>query len=375
MDQKSTNRTSSPTKRVGVICAHNPRNSGMYTVDAAAKKFFSQKGIPFDLLLTQGRDQIGGLQYRMIKDQSDLLDYDTIVYWGDFLNNPMWGLDCYPERPSGKKGKSTTAEWEKLYLDLKEWHPLAKVHVIGGCALGAAKYLTTDSVLRTRYRRFIEKADTVILRDPMSFDIVRELSPNQKEHIKLGFDCASLIKEFNPAPRKGGYFTHSFHRSLSKAEAQYVITTIERQTGLHGVAINWLNNHWPRRAFHWRLAGQRKILRYAAFCVTDIYHLSICSMAEGTATICFGKPEATVNDTLNEKKKELLFQMLEIENRYVQWNPELISGQLNSLLREWQDISQSPDSWSRGFLAAQGRLRIQLDHLFTPARSPRRIAT
>jgi len=126
------------------------------------------------------------------------------------------GTGLLPGTTLGEKGKSTTAEWEKLYLDLKEWHPLAKVHVIGGCALGAAKYLTTDSVLRTRYRRFIEKADTVILRDPMSFDIVREFSPNQKEHIKLGFDCASLIKEFNPAPRKEGIsltaFTEAYPR-------------------------------------------------------------------------------------------------------------------------------------------------------------------
>jgi hypothetical protein len=355
---------------IGVICAYNPRNSGMYTVDEAAHRYFSKKNSPFELIVTQGRDRIGGLRYRMTRDINDLRRYHTIVFWGDFLNNPMWGLDSYPGRRSVAGQRSTTEEWLTIYLDLKKHLPDTRIVVAGGCALGASKFLSSDEDLRTRYANFIQSADAVILRDPGSLALIQREALNPGPHVQLGFDCASLLKPFAPSQHRGRYFAHCFHRSLRPKEAQEVVRFVEELTGLRGIHINWLKNQWPRPTFHWRLNGQRALLRHAQFCISDIYHLSICSMNEGTPALCMSKAEKEVDSTLNESKKKLLFKMIDLERHHIEWTEATWQDELQSRLQRIPEANQDPDSWSMGFTHAQQRLRTQLDHLFTPARAP-----
>lgn len=366
---KLPSNPSATTARTGVICASNPRNSGMYCVDKAARRYFRSIGQPFDLIITQGRPGIGDLRYRMIRDASALMDYDTLVYWGDFLNNPMWGINEYSRTRWTAGHEAALEEWMSLYLRARHRHPHLRVVVAGGCALGASSHLQ-DPNLSALYREFLDSAEAVILRDPDSVEIAREHGSSNAP-IKLGFDCASLLQPFEPAQWRGSYFAYSFHRSLDQDEAQAMVATVERQTGLRGVRIDWLHNRWPRRLFHLRLHSQLALMRHARFCLTDIYHFSVCAMTQGTAALCFSKGEQEVNSTLNERKKALLFDMIGLRKLHQTWTAESWRDGLDASLSNLRRLEQQPEGWSSGFQRAQQSLRSQLDQLFAPARTPR----
>ena len=105
---------------MAVICAHNLRNSGMYSVDLAARHFFQQQGLKHELFVTQERSQVGALRYRLVRDLNDLRGHDTSVYWGDFLNNLMWRqADCAVRHVARHGVGSLNAafdNWRRLYL-------------------------------------------------------------------------------------------------------------------------------------------------------------------------------------------------------------------------------------------------------------------
>ena len=91
-----------------VICAHNPgrRNLGMYSVDLAAKDFFSSLGTKFELVKYAGHERIGEMRYRKIVDPQDLQFFDRIVFWGDFQQNPIWGRADFANRMVRERGVS-----------------------------------------------------------------------------------------------------------------------------------------------------------------------------------------------------------------------------------------------------------------------------
>ncbi len=358
---KKMNSTNGET--IGVICAHNPRNSGMYCVDLAAKHYFSTLNTPFDLLLTQGRDRIGGLRYRMVGSPEDLRRYSTIVYWGDFLNNPMWGQRDYPGRNNAHGNPSTEQEWAELYLGIKNHLPDARVIVAGGCALGARSHIK-DAELHSNYLQFLRTADAVILRDSASIAEINSIY-NDNSNLHLGFDCASILREFKNDQARGRYFAYSFHRSLTSSESDQLVRSVERQTGLKGMPVNWLRNEWPRPIYHWRLASQLGLMRHARFCITDIYHFSICAMTQGTPTVCISKPEETVDHTLNESKKRVLFDMIKLPDFHILWNNHW-QDKLHHALHNVHPKSDLSASWSHGFCAAQRQLREQLNSLLKP---------
>ncbi|EGJ09768.1 hypothetical protein [Rubrivivax benzoatilyticus] len=363
-----------PDRPIAVICAHNPKNAGMYRVDLAARRYFEARGLRADLFVTQGRTGIGTLRFDFLRDVEQLGAYDRVVYWGDFLNNPLWGLRDYAGRQRPDGSVSSVDEWRSLYLEAKQRHPALRVIVAGGCALGAAA-CRDDPELAAAYRGFLQSADALVLRDPGSVAEVHQwLGPDRR--VQLGFDCAALAPPAvaPKAARRGPFFVHGFGRGLPPADAAALVAETERHTGLRGVPVSWLGREGPRVTFGARVAWRLGWARHAHFCLTDIYHFSLCSMSVGTPAFVVTTPETRVDGTLNQHKKRLLFDMLGLQSMHLDWTPRWRED-LEPMLHGWQRLADEDAPWSCSFQAGRERLLGRLDQLFMPARSGRPIVT
>jgi len=53
--------------KIAVVCAYNPKNAGMYSVDLAAKRLFGDKDCHFDLFVTQTGLRRGARHFPLLK--------------------------------------------------------------------------------------------------------------------------------------------------------------------------------------------------------------------------------------------------------------------------------------------------------------------
>lgn len=302
--------------RVAVVCAHNPRNSGMYSVDLAARHFFTSLGIEHELCVTQSRTKVASLRYRMVRCVDDLRGFDAVVYWGDFLNNPMWGAGDYAEREVKRHGASGLAEgfesWRQLYLQAGSGLPQStRIFSFGGCFMGMERALE-DASVRASMHEFLQRARAVVVRDPLSLEALSRLDDGASK-VSLGCDCASLMPARGSGAWRGRYFAHSFGRSMDDEAVRTLVGAIERETGLRGVAVDWLFARRPKRFTHAKFALNLALMRHARFCVTDSYHFAINSLSQGSLPVCVLRDEPAVSSTLNESKKAALFRMVGLD--------------------------------------------------------------
>jgi len=306
-----------PMSRIAVVCAYNPRNSGMYSVDLAARHFFASLGIDHELCVTQNRTKVASLRYRLVRSVDGLRGFDSVVYWGDFLNNPMWGAGDYAEREVKRHRASGSIEgferWRQLYLQAGAGLPIStRIFSFGGCFMGMEPTLE-DASVRASMGEFVQRASAVVVRDPLSFEALSRLDGGSSK-VSLGFDCASLLMPARgPAAWRGRYFAHSFSRSLGVEAARALVEAVERETGLRGIAVDWLFARWPKRFTHAKFTLHLTLMRHARFCLTDTYHFAINSLSQGSLPLCVVRDEPAVSSTLNELKKVALFRMVGLE--------------------------------------------------------------
>ncbi len=328
--------------RYAVVCAYNSRNSGMYSVDLTARQLFSSLGVDFDLCVTQGkRSKTGKLAFRKITDPRQLREYDAIVYWGDFQNNPMWGANDFANR------EATVAEgferWRDLFLRLhRHLSDSIPIYSIGGCLLGAAPYFQRSEI-RREFAEFVERSSGIILRDIGSYEEICKSIPEAKEGITLGFDTASLLSPVERNVRKsGGYFVYVFGRTLSTEEGHRVAAQVGKQLALKPVPIEWwrrlsyrsrIKRHISHRSFIKNLAT----IKGAAFALTDVYHFAIDTLVQGTAPICIAARESTGERTLNDLKKTILYRMIDGESLYVPINGDSLASEDKARIIEQAD--------------------------------------
>ena len=174
----------------------------MYSVDLGARHFFDRLGLAHDLFVTQKQSRLGVLRHRLVRSLDELRGYDTIVYWGDFLNNPMWGQADYALRDIKRHGVEGLSQayksWQRLYLPDERTLPAStRVLALGGCFIGMEAALADTSVSES-LRRFVQRSEAVIVRDPASFGRL-SAATQADSHVRLGFDCASLMRSRAPA--------------------------------------------------------------------------------------------------------------------------------------------------------------------------------
>jgi len=294
-----------------VISAFNPLNCGMYSVDLAAEQFFGWLRLPVTQLVTQDRLRTGRLRFRLLRSPGELAAYDNIVYWGDFLNNPMWGERDYVPREV-KHGWSRSAEaawvqWRSLYLEARQHAPQARVFAIGGCFLGADAGTTRP--LGDSLRGFFDSAELVTPRDGRSLQVARAIAPAAR--IEAGMDCAWLLDP--PAARRGrrgGYFACFLGRTLGEGD-RGLFHEIGRRTGLKPVWVEWLRLGKSPWLADRRFRRKRRLLAGARFVVTDTYHLAINALNCGTPVVClFDGSRQGQDGTLGDYKKLALMEQL-----------------------------------------------------------------
>ena len=359
---------------IAVICAHNRRNSGMYSVDLAAHQFFEQLGLAHDLFVTQQSSRVGALRYRVVRDLSELRGYDTVVYWGDFLNNPMWGQADYAVRDVARHGVESLQQafdhWRRLYLPDDSALPSStRVLALGGCFIGM-EHVLSDASVKASLQQFTTRSTAVVVRNPSSFELLSTATGGDP-HVSLGFDCASLMRTRAPARWRPPYFAYSFGRALTPADASDLVQRVERETRLRGVPIQWLGRTWPRGFTHTRFSANLALMRHARFCLTDTYHFAMNSLSQGSFPVCVVRDEPATASTLNELKKIQLFRMvgldhalMHIPGETMQSVPQLTMSEQAQMVAQAVSRADVGALWRAGYTDRRRQFETQIRQHF-----------
>lgn len=298
-----------PLRRIAVISACNPYNYGIYSADLAAHRFFGELGVPFTQIVTQQHTQAGRLRFELVRDPAHFAEFDAVVYWGDFLNNPMFGAREYVDREARRHQvhdpQQAWENWCALYLNLKRRHPALRVFALGGCFLGADGPALPRA--QVQFQEFIQSAELVTPRDDRSLAIVRQLSPGSA--VRPGMDGAWLLP-FAPRVQtaESPYFVCFLGRTLRRQSRRF-LRELARRTGLRLVWIDWMNLRRPRFIADWNFERMHRLIAGASLVVTDAYHLTINALNRGVRTVCLYDPrQSEAEGTCGDAKKRVLLE-------------------------------------------------------------------
>ncbi|QUS35970.1 polysaccharide pyruvyl transferase family protein [Falsirhodobacter algicola] len=312
--------------RIAVICAAHRGNSGMYSVDSSAVHYFEGRGLAFDIFYAQRppdreADVIAGHTAKLFRRMKDLSGYSDIVYWGDFLNNPVYGRGDFANRDRGFGHSATTREgydaWKRLFNFYGARRPGNAVSVGNNFQHDFAAELPNAKPIFAR----IEKNFRAILpRDPHSLQSLSSmLSPEGRSVARQGMDCAFLLPPL-PAQPKDDIFCYTFNRS-KLPQRERLIRRIEEVTGLRGQPMpGWM--HLKEADAEADFQAMRAKIASARFVVSDTYHFLINSMVLGVPVVGLGRTAEKQTGTLGDFKKRMLFGMLDLDAQYVEMGDE-----------------------------------------------------
>lgn len=307
-------------RKTAVILAAGRRNSGMYSVDSAAAAYFAASGLEYRLFVAQrhpaDHGSAAGQTIHLLQSPEELDDYPQIVYWGDFLNNPAYGNGDFCNRDLRYGHSETRAQaierWARLFT-LKGDHKPRRVVSVGN------NFQHDFSVKAGTYapalRRLEERFTAILPRDRHSFqNLSRSFSYEGMAKVMPGMDCAFLLPPLHQAKR--AHFCYFFGRS-GFADPTGLVRMTEAKTGLCGVNLaHWLS--LDDRRSEAQFQDFRREIAAAQFVLTDTYHLCINSFTLRTPVIGLGKRAARQTGTLGDFKKRTLFDMIAMEDSYVE---------------------------------------------------------
>lgn len=315
--------------KVAVICAGHNGNSGMYSVDLAAVRYFTSRNCNFDLYTAQENFdepfKLDNVTVRFLQQELYDPSYTHIVYWGDFINNPAYGYEDFAPRDV-KLGNSPDINsafdrWQRLF-NLSDGKPGAKVISVGN------NFQNDLSHYASRYPQVFDRMadcfETILPRDPYSLQsLTMSLPRDTWPRIRQGMDCAFLLDA--PArPEPEDYFCYSFGRSKLPG-VDKLVSEIEAATGLRGIKVRkWLKLR-PKDA-HQSFATSRNVISRSRFALSDTYHFLINSMTQGVPVVAVGRSAREQVGTLGDFKKLTLLSMLGLEDRYVTFSDNTSSA-------------------------------------------------
>lgn len=356
---------------IGVVCAHNPgqRNLGMYSVDLAAQAFFAGSGRSFELIKFTGHTRIGRLRYRLVGSAADLDRYETIVFWGDFQQNPLWGRRNFGPRHA-RTHRTTLPEgiqrWKELCLMLGRIRPPGqRWYSVGTCFLGALEALD-DAASIAEYASLLAGFEAIVPRDP---DSVAELQACAMTNIIPGFDCATILDPGAAPPAGDACFGYAFGRTLSEREGRAVARRIERLTGHRAVPIRWLLLQHRPRWCDYRYSRALQVIRETRYVVTDIYHLAVTTLNAGRDVLCIGAEGREFQDTCHDLKKAVLFRMADLSNRYLEI-PVGTADRVEYVARHFSEPRRGSGGHGATFLRLRADCRSRLRQLFVDGGVP-----
>ena len=332
--------------KVAVICAANPGNSGMYSVDLAAFDLLTRNGIEFDLftshtpsrlarykLLSIGIDigfkknyKFGRLLFNNYNDVKQLKKYSHVIFWGDFTPNPVYGYEdfAYFDKIYNVRSSqySPIERWSRLF-NFSEGKIRQKVMAIGNNFQHDYSGYTSDC--KNYLERMLHSYDLFMPRDSHSVENIRyylNLSGCDIEKVKAGLDPAFLLKNWSVdrVSTNKNTFCYAFGRS-NLPDVDEIISRIELETDTKSVHLSeWLKLE-PASA-DYKFTEMINNICNARFVVTDLYHVAINCMRHNVPVFCIGKKISDQRGTLGDFKKKILFSMLGLERYYYEVDPE-----------------------------------------------------
>ncbi len=329
--------------RVAVICAWNPGNAGMYSVDLAAVDFLTRNNIDFDLftshtpprrgrgkLLRLGIDigyqykaRFGRLSFKRFSDISQLYKYSHVMYWGDFTPNPVYGYEDFQIVEGAYRMRLTEEQsldkWARLFnLSAGEIAP-------GTIAVGN-NFQHNFAVDSHRYKKYIRNLgsnfDLILPRDIYSVDNLKTFLPaSAASKVRPGLDPAFLLNDTseNKESPKEDIFCYRFVRS-NLPSAEHYVSELEKASGCRGVHLS----NWTRLGDQKETDYDSLFLNYISdikrsqFVITDLYHLAINAMRLNVPVFCLGNKTESQEGSLGDFKKKILFKMLGLEQYYIE---------------------------------------------------------
>jgi hypothetical protein len=311
------------SNRYAVICAPHLGNSGMFSVDLAAKNFFTSRNADFSLFIPQFSRLKNSefSDYLSLASASDLDGYTHVVYWGDFLNNPVYGRANYSKR-AVKWGinideAEAFQEWQALFAPTDPF-PGVK-YVSAGC-----NFQHDFCTRKTRFKHVFEAIGSsfshIYPRDPVGVQSLSTmLGYKNMLKVRQGIDCAFLQAKPRDNIVNSNFFAYFFGRS-KLGDVSSLIQQVETKTGLRGVELkNWLRlgakgtGSWQKN-----FDSMKDEIGMSQFVLTDAYHLCINSIHSSRPVVCIGRIASEQRGTLGDFKKKILFQMFDLDPFYLE---------------------------------------------------------
>lgn len=289
--------------RVAVICAQNGRNSGMLSVDLAAASFLAGRGVDFEMMMaapTRITSAFHGRRIGLYQDPAQLEDFTHALFWGDFLNNPFYGRFDFSGQAVAAGLAPDRAQalplWRKLMLPARR--PGLRMASVGGNFQHDFSSMKEDIQALSNF-------DLILPRDPFSLkNLAHHLERDCWDRLDQGVDPAFLL----PADAgNGGGLIWAFARSELTMVDQ-IVQTVAGATGLVPQHLEgWLAAP-PDKAVE-SLARSRARIAGAAMALTDIYHVAVNALAQGTPVLMLARPDDRQHGTLGDFKKITLMRM------------------------------------------------------------------
>lgn len=358
---------------VNIVSAYNPGNAGMYSVDLAAQQFFEDIGVSARFIETQRhrlwnkRGPLGGFRTFFLRNARELIEADVLVYWGDFLNNPLYGSNDFLLRDLGfrhsKNAREAFVKWMELFLLRGIGRGATRVVAASGNFQDCGTVLSTypqeeQDVIAACFR---QNFSAIYPRDPASTRALLTAIPDAAQgEVATGLDAAFLFSPERAFPalssvKENRTFCFFFGRS-ELAGTDALIAQLARETGLRPVELT-LWHKLSRRRARKEFMQMLQAMRAAAFTITDTYHCAINAMTLARPVLCLGRAPSGELTTLNEQKKRTLFEMLGLGAHYVESpTAQIVSEQMAQVSELAVAFAARPDPQE-----IYGDLRLQTD--------------
>jgi len=307
----------------------------MYSVDLAALFFLRGLGKDFTLFGPQHKERLfgpklGRLRLKTAASSAALEGCDTLLYWGDFINNPVYGLDDFSIRDVRMKFSpsfsAAFSRWKSLHLLEGAAKPRKVISVSNNFQTlpEFADRVESKEVEKVR-RLMASNFDRFFPRDSESARLLRDFLPGAESKIEQAVDSAFLLNLEEAYPRlksvrQEPVFAWSFWRS-GFANVAPLLHKMESLTGLRPVEIEgWLKLSKKDPDGHYESC--LRTMKAARFVMTDTYHVLVNALNLGKNVLGLGRRAAEQTGTLGDFKKRILLRDLGLEEGYCEFSDE-----------------------------------------------------
>jgi hypothetical protein len=357
-------------QRISVICASPPHfNPGMHCVDLAFSEMVRRHQIPgkVEFYCLPGVEPAVMLLAELpfgykntLEHLDEIVASDVIVYWGDFLHNRHFLFELAGRIAASRRDLNNEQLLDMIYRCCLLEHidgATANIVIFGGNVLVLDTVALADHRYVAAANSLFRKASLVATRDIHSAFATAHLSGDYVADFR-GVDCAFLlpadsaltqyrrrIDERGDRQRVGVFFGRSWYYEPCFRFATMMCSELQTR----GVWLPWFHDTpWPLKekfgdAIDTSLpfAGFSDTISYLEDCsliITDAYHLCVSAWSRGIPAICIGRGVGAPTHSTDDKKKEILYQMLGASNLYVYSEQLLIwSLELDVVLSEFSE--------------------------------------